>query len=174
MFEVKTTVDAASELVTTSDAKAHLYITHSDDDTYLGTLITKARKQIENYCHIAIGSQTKRWTFDSCYMEETPFPYPPVISITSAKQKTDVDTYDTLTNGEDYETDGDAKKIFQPYADGRFQVTYVTGYTTLPEELKQAILIQIAYLYENRSSNVSGLCEMAKDLCQPFVEMSWI
>jgi len=56
MYDVKTVTDVSSEtaLVSLSDVKAHLYITHSDDDTYLTALIGKCRKMVEHYCNIAI------------------------------------------------------------------------------------------------------------------------
>jgi len=83
MYDVKTVTDVSSEtaLVSLSDVKAHLYITHSDDDTYLTALIGKCRKMVEHYCNIAIGSQEKIWTVDLNENEEVLIPYQPVASV---------------------------------------------------------------------------------------------
>ena len=173
MFDIKTTIEA-SELVTLSDVKAHLYITHSDDDTYLTALIPKARKQIENYCTVAIGSQTKVWTFDGDGICEYQIPFHPIISITSVAQKTDIATYTALVSNTDYEIDGQLFQTIKPFSSGRFKVTYVCGYVTLPEDLKQSILVQVAYLYENRAENVNGLCKMAKEIARNYKDYSWL
>lgn len=174
IFDIKLVTDVASELLTLTDVKAHLYITHTNDDTYLTYLITRARKQIENYCSIAIGSQTRVWVADFTGNVETQIPFQPVISVDQVSEKTDFSTYTLVTVGTAYDVDGEHEKTFTPFYNGRFKVEYTTGYTTCPDDLKQGWLCQIAYLYENRGDeSKQGLTEVAKDLIAPYRDLSW-
>jgi len=174
MVDLKLISDVDTELLTLSEVKAHLYITHSDDDTYLTGLITKARKQIQNYCTIAIGSQEWVWLADFVGNVETQIPYQPVISVDNVSEKTDYSTYTTVTAGSAYDVDGELEKSFTPFYDGRFKVEYTTGYTTCPEDLKQGWLCQIAYLYENRGDIAKqGLSWLSKDMVSAYKDFSW-
>lgn len=47
----------AAEPVTRTEAKTHLRVTHTDDDTYIDGLITAARMHIENICNVALITQ---------------------------------------------------------------------------------------------------------------------
>lgn len=176
MFDVKTSVEVASEtaLISLSDVKSHLYITHSDDDTYLTTLIGKARKQLEKFTSRAIGAQTKVWTVDLEAGKEYQIPFNPVNSVSSVTLKTDIGEYTAQTNETDYEIEGEFDKIFRCFESGRYKITYTCGYSTTPDDLKQAILCQIAYLYENRGDqNKQGLSEISKGLAEQFIDYSW-
>ena len=174
MVDLKLVTDA-TDLLTLSEVKAHLYITHTDDDTYLTSLITRARKQIQNYCTIAIGSQEWVWIADLVGSVEMQIPYQPVISVDTASVKTAYNTYELVTAGTDYDVDGELEKSFTPFYNGRFKVEYTTGYTECPDDLKQGWLAQIAYLYENRGDeSKQGLSEVAKDLIAPYRDYSWV
>lgn len=174
MFEVKLITDVSSELITTSEVKTHLKITYTDDDTYIGTLITKARKLIEGYCNISIGSQEREWYFDGISQTEYSIPYAPVISVDQVDIKTDYATYETLTVTDDYDMDGGSFLTFTPFQSGRFKVAYTCGYTTLPAQLKQGWLMQCAYMYENRGDEgKSGICPEAKDYLNLSKNYSW-
>jgi len=96
-----------------------------------------------------------------------------VASVDAVTYKTDIDTYEALTVT-DYDTDGEAKKTFTPFLSGRFKIEYTTGYTTIPADLKHAIVCQIAYLYENRGNEIKpGLCQMAANLADGYKDYSW-
>lgn len=173
MFDIKH-VTQPSEAVTTTEVKRKLGITYTDDDTLLGEFITTARQQVERYCGIAIGSQTKEWWFDACDGYEYPIPYPPIISVDTVSLKTDLATYTTKTVSTDYDTDGAINKTFKPFTSGRWKVAYTCGYTTVPQALKDAIETQVVHLYEHRGDEENkGLCQMAKDKCDQFKDYSW-
>lgn len=155
MFDVKVTTAPASELITAAEVKTHLAITHTDDDTYIGTLIGQVRAAVENYCGISIGSQTRKWVydFDSC---EWAIPYGPVISVTEVKRRTGAGTTETLAANDDYELQGEQDKTLTVTGGGRCTVTYTTGYTTLPNDLKRGMLEEIAYRYEHRGDAIDA------------------
>lgn len=175
MMDIKHTTQPSSEPVTASEVKAKLNITYSDDDTMIGTFITTARQQIERYCSIAIGSQTKTWIFDGVGGVEYSIPYQPVISVDNVYEKTDYNTYTALVAYDDYDVDGSSYKTLTPFIGGRFKVEYTTGYTTIPQGLKDAVLSQVAYLYEHRGdTEQGGLSPMAKDKADQYKDYSWL
>ena len=175
IYDVKQVSEVVTELLTLSDVKSHLYITHTNDDDYLTSLITRARKQIENYCTIAIGSQEKVLLADFIGNQEIQLPYQPVITVDDVKEKTDYNTYESIVLHTAYDIDGVQEKTFTPFYGGRFKIEYTTGYTTLPEDLKQGWLCQVAYLYENRGDiEKQGLSWLTKDLVAPYRDLSWV
>lgn len=173
MFEIKVTSEA-SELVLIADVKSQLYITHTDDDTYLTALIPKARKAVEKYCRVAIGSQEITFLFDACGGTEYKLPYQPVISVDTVEFKNPLDVYEAATVTDDYTLDGVTNSHFTPGFSGRWKLVYTTGYTTIPEELKHAILLQCAYWYEHRGESGDGLCEAARTAAKGFIDYSWM
>lgn len=73
----------AVEPVTVAEAKAHLRVDTSDDDTYIGTLITAAREWCEQYLdrtliHTQWAMRLHRFPTDSTYPID--LPRPPVVS----------------------------------------------------------------------------------------------
>ena len=138
-----------TEPVTVVDVKAYAKIdTGTADDTILGYLITTARQQCEDFTGISIISRTV-----TAYLTNRCggifFPYGPVKSITSI---TDQDG-NALVADTDYKIAGTSwPQLLWPKWDNLVAV-YTTGYTTLPQEIKTAILQQTFYLYENRGES---------------------
>jgi uncharacterized phiE125 gp8 family phage protein len=179
MYDVKISTEVSSEVgvIPLADVKSHLYITHTNDDTYLETLIGKARRMVENYTNRAIGSQTRLWTADLEWGGEYRFPGSPVVSVTSVTVKDDINSYEALTVNDDYEIEDAGDKLFRCFTTGRYKITFTCGFTssTLPSDLKQSILCQIAYLYENRGDvQVKGLSELAMALADGYKDYSWM
>ncbi len=174
MFDINHKTQPSSEPVTTSEAKVKLGITYSDDDTLIGNFITTARQQVEKYCGIAIGSQTKELWFDACSDEEYAIPYPPIISVDTVTLKTDLATYTAKTLGTDYDIDGTINKTFRPFTCGRWKLAFTCGYTTIPQGIKDAVLTQTVHLYEHRGDEANqGLCQMAMEKAQQYKNYSW-
>lgn len=187
MFKVTTTVQPVTEPVTLAEVKAKLMITDTDNDTRLTALISAVRNNVENYCGIAIGSQTKEWVYDfdsspvrsygtfsairdSWQTVEKKIPYGPIISVTTVSRRESDMAYTALTVNDDYR-----------YADGVLygvsginKVVYVTGMTTIPPALKEGILTEIAYRYENYGDeNKEGFSVEALDYIIKFKDFSW-
>jgi len=193
-----------TEPVTLSEAKAQAIVTYSDDDTLITALITKARKAVENYCNISIVSQTVTLIAD--LYNDYELPYGPVTGILSAQtlsgtQGSGPATYETAT--QQWQTDGTQFLTFMPqgvnsfnpatpfrgyfqwgpyaspYAwtpECRWKITYTTGYSPVPDDLKQAILAQVVWLYEKRGDeNImqAGLCTLSKSLADSYKRQAW-
>jgi uncharacterized phiE125 gp8 family phage protein len=149
--------------VTLTEAKDHLRRTDTADDTYVTALITTATAVIENMTSNRFVSQT--WT---AYLTEFPgesfikLPFGKVISVTSLKY-TDYAGTVTTWAASNYSVDAISSpgKIDLAYdiswpsdvvlrpVNG-VAIEWVTGYSAAPVEIKQAILLMISHLYENR------------------------
>ena len=163
--------DATVEPVTVSEAKTHLRVDWSTDDTYIGTLIAAARQRCEAYSNRAYISQT--WVMKlSKFASVIQLPMPRLISITSLKYTTKTGTQTTLTENTDFKVDRAVEPgiIFFPTwlkvppADygGEYpvEIEYLCGYgasaASVPQHVKQAILLQVGNLYENRENIIVG------------------
>jgi len=163
----------AAEVITLTEAKAHLRVTASDDDTYITSLITAARNYAEQYTRRAIPTQTVTYTLDA-FPAEIELPRNPVQSITSVQYVDDNGDPQTLSSSL-YQTDltGTVCATIKPAYDedwpdtravyNAVTVTYEAGYgaagdspDTVPLSLKQAMLLVISSLYENRENEIVG------------------
>lgn len=160
----------ATEPVTSTEAKAHLHIEHSLDDTYITTLIAAARKWAEKYCWRGICTQT--WE-----LRLAEFPADDefirlgkgnAVSVTHVKY-VDVNGVEQTMSSGDYTLDTD----FEPglirlnydaeWPDARAQwdavrIRFVVGWAqeSVPEPIKQAVLLLVAQMYEQRVPEVTG------------------
>lgn len=197
-IDIKRTESSPTEPVTLPEVKAHLIVTSTDDDTLLTALITSCRKAIEQYTNLSIVAKTIIFIAD--LYKEWELPYGPVVAITGVQTRTGTEgsgpqSYTTLTSGwnqsgEDFisfipvnNTPGyDSTYAWWPdlpfsqnQLNNRYRITYTAGYGTVPEPLKLAILNEIAYRYENRgeATNITGICETARILAEPFERKLW-
>jgi uncharacterized phiE125 gp8 family phage protein len=177
IIDIKFTESTPTEPVTRAEVKTHCKIDTTDEDTYIDTLITQVRRRIENLCGISIVSKTVILTTD--FTQEDYLPYGPVSAITEVKLRVDTNTdgtpdYDTLVD-DDYTTDGEDYLLFNSSYIGRHKITYTAGYTTVPDDLKLAILNECAFRFQNRGDQSRqyvaenpGLSESTKELVHPY------
>ena len=155
----------AAEPVSTSEAKSHLRVDTTADDTYIGTLITVARQNVESHLRRALISQTWEVVLDAFPAGVIRLPKPPLASVTSIKY-TDDDGVEATYSSDNYVVDSDTEpgrvvlKSGQTWpavtlaAANGVRVRYVAGYgaagSNVPQAIRQAILLVIGSLYENR------------------------
>ena len=155
----------AAEPVSTSEAKAHLRVDTTADDTYIGTLITVARQNVESHLRRALISQTWEVVLDAFPAGVIRLPKPPLASVTSIKY-TDDEGNESTYSSDNYVVDSDTEpgrvvlKSGQTWpavtlaAANGVRVRYVAGYgaagSNVPQAIRQAILLVIGSLYENR------------------------
>jgi uncharacterized phiE125 gp8 family phage protein len=179
-----------TEPVSLAEAKLHLRVTTDTDNTLITSLISAARIHCENITNRALASATFELVMDT-FPEKIVLPMSPVESITSIKY-TDSDGIETTLAATEYilYTSEPAVVIpdydvswpsFTEYPLGAVKVRYVAGYRAastdaslhIPEAIKQAILLIISTLYENRENIVIGqtianIPMGAEALLQPF------
>lgn len=165
------TTPATSEPVTSTEAKAHLRVDHANDDTYIGTLITAAREYVEAHTRRQLMPATWTLCLESFPNGEIELPYPPLVSITSVKYIPAGGTLTTLS-ASNYQVDtyslpgriAPAYGYVWPSVRGGdwngVQIVYAAGYAAaanVPTSIKQAILLIVGHLYENREPEITGL-----------------
>lgn len=168
MVRYSVTSAPASEPLTAAEAKTHLRVEVSDDDTYISALIIAARKWVEEMGNLCLINQTIAEKFDGFptnggYIELSKSPVSSISSISYVDSNGDTQVWDSSL----YQTDltGKPARVMPiPYGTypnyllqlNSITVTYVAGYgatsASVPEPIKQAMLLLIADMYENREN----------------------
>lgn len=164
------TTPPATEPVTPTEAKAHLRITHADDDTYIATLIKSARQAIER--RTGIGLITQAW---SLFLDDWPdtseirLPISPILDVTDIKVWSDADVAAVIDPSHYYEDKAStpprivlrgSRSWVRPgrVANG-IEVLLSVGYgaasTSVPEPLRQAILQLVAHWFATRGDEAA-------------------
>lgn len=156
-----------TEPITRTEAKLHLRVDHTADDSLIDALITAARRQVEIHTGRALVTQTWDLTFD-CWPcgDAIDIPLPPLQSVTSV---TYYDTADAATvwSSANYQVviDGVRGRLVLAYGKVWPAVTlrpaagvvvrFVAGYgaaAAVPEDVKAAIKLWLGHLYANREA----------------------
>ncbi|MFA5866914.1 MAG: head-tail connector protein [Actinomycetota bacterium] len=176
------------EPVTLIEAKAHLRVTTTDDDTYISSLISSVRSYVETTAiRRALITQTWEAYFDD-FDDELLLPYPRLQSVTSVKYK-DTAGVETTLAATEYIADiltepgrvvlayGKSWPSTSLYPVNPITIRYVAGYgvaaTAVPEEIELAIKIMVAHFYEARElfavgTIVSKIPFSARNLLAPY------
>lgn len=158
------TAAPATTPVSLTEAKAHLRVEHTADDTLITALIGAATDHLDGWTGIlgrAIITQTWRQDFDgfACKLRLPLHPVASVSTVTyydgdNAQQTLATSVYELLTDAAGSYV---ARKAGQSWPgaynrEAAVSVEFVAGEATAPAAIKAAILIIIAHLYDNRGS----------------------
>ncbi|UCD58645.1 MAG: phage head-tail connector protein [Candidatus Hydrogenedentota bacterium] len=164
-MRLKLKTPPASEPVTLTEAKNHLKVDTSDDDSLISSLITAARDLAERETRRAFITQTWQMYLDSV-AAEFEIPKPPLQSVESIKV-VDQDGNETTVDSSYYDVDlaqnspgrvklksGCCWPTHRGFAS--FIIEFKAGYgdaaTDVPEALKQGLFVLMGHMYENRGS----------------------
>ena len=156
----------AAEPVTLAEAKAHLRVTHGDDDIYISTLIKTARQSIE--AQTGLGLVSQGW---SVFLDDWPeqgvieLPLAPVLDIADIRVHGEDDISATIDPAHYYED-----KVSRPariilrgsrnwvrpgrVANG-IEILLTIGFTNVPEPLRQAVLQLVGHWHERRGDETA-------------------
>lgn len=166
MAIVVVTPATGGEPITLDDAKLHLRVVGTDEDTLIGAYITACRQHVENVCLLAIGRQTWRLTLDGFPANNGPIELPggrvaTVTELTYVDPLGVVQTWAPADLALNVRTDLDSVPArltpaattlgwpnWQPVTNA-VTVTYTVG-DPAPQPIRAAMLLMIADLYENR------------------------
>ena len=167
----------AVEPVSVAEAKTHCRIDGTDEDTYVGTLITAAREYVENVLDISLITQVWEARYDTFPLWEIILPRPPMQAqtvtviyrdeaganqtITSAANAFQVDAYATpgriypLYEGVWPAVRGDENSVTVRWTAG-----YGASGSAVPQTVKSLILLLVAHWYEMRQPVVAGYSQV--------------
>lgn len=163
----------AVEPLSTSETKTFLKVDSSDEDTLIDTLIKASRQLIEREYDVALITQTLDFKFDDFPIIEHCNPDGAIIPLVRPIQSVTYIKYNDTDGNEQtwysslYTVDADDQReqarivpaYDEEYPETRIEINAVTvravcGYgdaaTDIPENIKLAMLMQIAFWYENR------------------------
>lgn len=164
----------SEEPLSTTEAKLHLRVEVTDDDTLIASIIKAARVAIENYTGLKLVTQTIVEYFDSFPVSGAlNLSFYPVQSLTSIAY-TDADGDAQTWSNTLYVFDKNGPYQFGParitpiHSEtfpntqdklNAVAVTYIAGYgaaTAVPDVIKAAMRLLIADMHENRMSETWG------------------
>jgi uncharacterized phiE125 gp8 family phage protein len=193
-----TALDAAP-MISIEDCRKHLRLdddgdsppAHPDDDLVLAYLAA-AREWVEGYTGLALTRRTLELALDKFPAYEIHLPVPPVVSVVSVRYTDEAAIEQTVSSSDytldDYQRPGwivPAYGVEWPTAKlvvNAVLVRYTVGYSLysdspqthpLPKVLRQAVLLLLTDLYENRENSsmltlrevpigVKSLCDWAR------------
>ena len=168
-MSLKVITGPSTEPIALADAKAHLRVDGTDEDSYITSLIVAAREGAEHLTGRALMPQTLELALDE-FCDIVKLPMPPLVSITSVKYLDEAGVLQTLA-AEDYLLDDYSEPArIKPAYGTAWPVTrkqpnavlirYEAGYenaSAVPQQIKNWMLIQIGTMYANRESVVTGV-----------------
>lgn len=161
------TVAAAAEPVTLTEAKAHLRVDGSDEDTLIGGYIAAARNHVERYTGTFSAVQTIAAKCDS-FADFQAVPFLPLGAVSSISyvstdgttQTLSADAYEARSDGLTASIVSTAGQSWPGIQSGsRITLTASVGYAALPAAIKQAILLLIGDFYANRENSGAPMVE---------------
>jgi len=158
----------AAEPVALVDAKSHLRVDTTDEDTLITALITAAREWAEEIQARAYITQTWELVLDEFpESDEIRLPRPPLLSVVSVKYK-DESGSETTWDASNYIVDTDREPgrlvlaankswpLVTLYPAAGIRVRFTAGFGTtaddIPERIKAAIKLLLGHLYEHREA----------------------
>lgn len=165
-----------SEPITLEEAKHHLRLEYdfTDDDAYISSLITAARRYTEGWTSNLFMNQGWLMTLDAfpcANYGEIVIPLRPVTEVYAIEYLDDAGVKQTLA-ATSYRVDVNnfLTRIRPAYGEswpstraeiGNVEIRFTAGYENeaggVPEHLKQGLLLLIGHLYENREDSVIGV-----------------
>jgi uncharacterized phiE125 gp8 family phage protein len=177
------TVAPATEPVTLTEAKAHLYVDGTADDTLITALIVAAREQAELFTRRSFVTQTWQALLDNFPVGGINLPYGPLASVSSIAYLDDNGDSQTLST-DVYAVDTVGQRVHLKYdqvwpttrnIENAITITYVTGYTVVPQSIKAAVLLLVGEMFKNREesgpSNIAQLPLTAERLLWPYRDL---
>jgi uncharacterized phiE125 gp8 family phage protein len=172
----------ASEPVSLAQAKNHLKVDNQEDDALIASIVSAARQYVEQHCNTAIITQTIAEQFPHFISRGMALSVAPVIEV-SAIQYTDDARNENILPTSVYGVNIFTKPgaVFLRYGQtfpttipepDAVTVTYTAGYGDssgdVPEPIRQAILLMVGDMYQNRENMVKRLPTMAEYLLAPY------
>lgn len=190
-YELQVVVEPTAEPVTLAEAKAHLRVLHSTEDALIQRFLNVARAHVETLTGRAIITRQLKLVRDG-FAGRMPLPRPPLISVTSvtyldtagAEQTLPTSVYEVTKAELGGEITCAAGSVWPETINRRrtvailFSAGYGVAPASVPEDLRNALLLLTEHYYYNRSAVSDGplsATPMAVDsLLAPYMTTGWI
>lgn len=159
----------SEEPVSLAEAKQHLRVDHSADDSLISALIATAREAAETRTGRALVSQTWRSTH-AAWPQDIALPRPPLVSVQAVTYLDDEGLRQTLAaSAYQVITDSLVGSIVPAYGaswpsarnePGSIRIDYTAGYgsaANVPQALKAWMLLALGTWYAQREAIVTGI-----------------
>lgn len=164
LIQIKIAPKASTpDVVTTAEAKDYSRVDFNEDDTLFAQLIASSRERLEKYCcRVFLESDCEAIYCQEGCGDRILLSYSDNIVLAPGG------SYNDLLVGE----------IYIKTEDKEVKLEYEAGYPTesMPGWIKQAVLMDVAYRYENRGDVAinSGINGEVKEFLRPFVNWSYL
>lgn len=165
-MSLQDTTTALSDVVSVALAKQHLNVEHTEDDLYIAALIDAAVELIESEIGGPIAEREYTWTLDEFPggSGEITLPRHPITSVVSFHYQDAADVQQDLAGYQLVTSDQNAirTRIRPAYdttwpdtADGydKVEIQFKAGYEKIPKRIRQAVLLIVGSLYNNREES---------------------
>lgn len=164
MITTRTTIPTNyTDVITLAEAERQCKLDSGYDSTILTDMLNAACHWVEVTYGVALKSTTVKMVADSFPCFDEYFAVGPVSNLTSVEYVDSEGTTQTLAATK-YSTDfisTPARIRFDETPTTKTQlnavvVTYTAGFSVIPFNVKQAVLMMVSSLYENRSNEITG------------------
>lgn len=160
-YSVNLITPPASEPVTLEEFKVHARVTQAEEDALIESYIAAATRHTEEIIGRALITQTWELILDQ-FQTEIVVPKPPLQSVVSVTYYDAANQQQTLDSAiYQVDTESTPGRIVTVYGQqwpvtydrlSAVKVRFIAGYTSVPEPIKQAILLLTGSFYENREA----------------------
>jgi uncharacterized phiE125 gp8 family phage protein len=173
--------DTVTEPITLDEMKLFLKVDTTDEDLLITSLISSARKAVEDYCNITMCTKVYDYYLDN-FTDTIELPMPPCktvdaftcsnlsyveSTIPSTKYKTFI--FNGLRRSEVIKYPATSYDYEIPPTNGiriRFTAGYGATASTVPDALKTVVKLVVSHWFENRNS--SDIPQIAKTIAKQF------
>lgn len=149
-------ITAGTQAVSTSDAKAHLRVTDTAEDTLIAALVQSAQAHVEAVLGAPLTPEVWEQSYDGFPCGALVLLKQPVTDVASVKY--DVDGDEVTMDVANYGVELASRRVWSddswPTADdiASVRVTFTAGFAAVPAPLKAAVLLLTGDLYANREA----------------------
>ena len=155
------------EPVTLAEAKTYCRVTTTTDDTQIELMIKSAREAVEAATGLSLIPKGAVVWFSN-FNGKFELPFGPMVTFTSL-----ITEAGNTLDATGYTLIGGQFPTLQRPTYANLKATYSVGYTSVPSDLKLAILDQVSYDYENRGlDSDTGICNKTWKACQRWTRIS--
>jgi hypothetical protein len=157
MYAIVKLSDSDIEPISLTDMKNWMRVRDNADDSLISSLITSARKNIENRISGAITNQRYKSVFELFGENRdrwiVSLPYGSIDCDPVVKMKNGINDYTILVKNTDYEVIGNKLWLYNM---GVYDVEYDCGMAQVPDDLLNDIYTLVTWFYDNRGKKMNA------------------